>query len=127
MKKLTILLFSILISFNSYSEWTRVTQNKGDSSQFYIDIDTVKEHKGYVYYWALGDTIKPIQGTLSATFYNELDCGVKRQRTLSIVTYKESMGEQEGRERVYDSPEWEYPQPGRINYAVMNYVCNHIK
>jgi len=36
MKKLTILLFSIFISFNSYGEWTYVSETV-DGSVYYID------------------------------------------------------------------------------------------
>jgi len=124
MKKLTISLFSILISINSFGEWTRVTQNKENHTQWYIDIDTVNKNTGYVYYWALGDTIKPINDSLSAALYTELDCGLKRDRVLSIVTYKESMGEQKIDELVYDSPKWRYHQPATVYYVMSNYVCN---
>ena len=39
MKKLTILLFSILISFSSYGEWTTV--GEGDSVTQYVDIGAI--------------------------------------------------------------------------------------
>ena len=43
MKKLLILLFSILISFNSYGELVEVTESTdGDIS--YIDKNTIKKH-----------------------------------------------------------------------------------
>ena len=45
MKKLTILLFSILISFNSYGEWTEIAKNTDGTH--YIDKDTIKKHEGY--------------------------------------------------------------------------------
>ena len=60
MKKLLILLFSILISFNSYGEWVEIGKNvNGDT--FYLDMDTIKEHNGYVYWWSLSDYLKPIE------------------------------------------------------------------
>ena len=46
MKKLLLLLFSILISFNSYGEWTKVNMDV-DSSSYYIDFATVKKIDGY--------------------------------------------------------------------------------
>jgi hypothetical protein len=58
MKKLTILLFSILISFSSYGEWTEVVESVHGDTQ-YIDTDAIKEHGGYVYYWDLTDMLKP--------------------------------------------------------------------
>ena len=58
MKKLTILLFSILISFNSYSEWTEIVQST-EGSTYYIDKDTIKERGGNVYFWGLLDRSTP--------------------------------------------------------------------
>ncbi len=58
MKKLTILLFSILISFNSYGEWTKVGEDVNGNTH-YIDTDTIKDHKGSIYYWVLTDFLKP--------------------------------------------------------------------
>ena len=45
MKKILALLFSILISFNSYGEWTKVAEsNSGDN--YYLDLGNVKEYDG---------------------------------------------------------------------------------
>ena len=43
MKKLLLLLFSILISFNSYGEWEEVVEST-DGDTYYIDKDTIKTH-----------------------------------------------------------------------------------
>ena len=52
MKKLLLLLFSILISFNSYGEWTQTAEwDNGDTQ--YIDFDTIKSVDGYVLWWGL--------------------------------------------------------------------------
>ncbi len=53
MKKLTMLLFSILISFNSYSEWTKVAENSMQTT--YTDISTINERDEYVYFWQLNN------------------------------------------------------------------------
>ena len=47
MKKLLLFLFSMLVSFNSYSEWTVITKSV-DGDYFYIDLDTIKENDGEV-------------------------------------------------------------------------------
>ncbi|SVC22094.1 uncharacterized protein METZ01_LOCUS274948, partial [marine metagenome] len=39
MKKLLILLFSLMLSFNSYGEWMKVTENVDDDS-YYIDFNS---------------------------------------------------------------------------------------
>jgi hypothetical protein len=92
MKKLLILLFSLLISFNSYGEWEKLGKNvSGDT--FYIDTDTIKEHNGYVYWWVLNDYLKPNEyGDMSGKTYVQGDCGVNRYKWLSIIYYKQPMG-----------------------------------
>jgi len=44
MKKLLVLLFSILISFNSYGEWTAVSESV-DGDIAYIDYENIKKIK----------------------------------------------------------------------------------
>ena len=54
MKKLLILLFSILISFNSYGDWIELTKSEtGDI--FYVDKDRIKGNNGYVYWYHMRD------------------------------------------------------------------------
>ena len=54
MKKLLLLLFSLMLSFNSYGEWTLTYEwDNGDSA--YVDLETIKEINGYVYWWELKD------------------------------------------------------------------------
>ncbi|MBT5662761.1 MAG: hypothetical protein HOJ05_03580, partial [Alphaproteobacteria bacterium] len=54
MKKFLIFLFSIIVSFNSYGEWTKITKGV-DGDSFYIDLDTIKENDGDVYWWGMAD------------------------------------------------------------------------
>ncbi len=128
MKKLTILLFSILISFSSYGEWTLISEgDMGECcSKHYIDKDTIIENKGYVYWWSLGDSSIPLAGTLSAKFYNESDCGEKRTRELSSYFYKKPMGKDK-----HSSTDkhlaWKYPEPKSHGYHLLNYACNYVK
>ncbi|MDP7557459.1 MAG: hypothetical protein QF687_06205, partial [Nitrospinaceae bacterium] len=62
MKKLllifTLLFSTLLFSTPSYSEWTKVGENmSGDT--YYVDFERIRKHGGYVYYWSLGDYLKP--------------------------------------------------------------------
>ena len=50
MKKLLLLLFSLMLSFNSYGEWTKVNEDVEDNSYF-IDFRTVKKVDDYVVWW----------------------------------------------------------------------------
>lgn len=127
MKKLLILLFSILLSFNSYGEWTEITESIDGSSTFYVDEDTIKENGGYVYWWSLGNSKKLVSGTLSAKFYNEGDCGINRYRKLSYVFYKQPMGRGEDVTDNPQNPKWVYPTPGSIEGGVLDFVCAYVK
>ena len=125
MKKLTMLLFSILISFNSYSEWTKVTESLNNNSVFYIDIGTIKERNSYVYYWQLENYVKPdSDGDKSITKLKKADCDMVRGMSLSITGYSESMAS--GKSKRYNPrDEWSYNGPGTIGEITILYACYH--
>ena len=113
MKKLLLLLFSILISFNSYGEWKDVAANYDDDI-FYIDFDTVKESDGYVYWWYLKDLDEPVAGFMSGITYVQGDCEFPRFKNLSEITYTEPMGRGEHYSNPTSNPEWDYYPPGTV-------------
>ena len=125
MKKLTILLFSILISFNSYSEWTEITEStEGDTS--YIDKDTIKERGGNVYFWVLADyAIPDSDGDNSAMYMMQTECDLIRAKNESIVGYKGPMGT--GKSKPYASSKWKYLAPGTIGADLAKYACKYVK
>ena len=125
MKRLLILLFSILISFNSYGEWEEIAKGSSGST-FYIDSDTIKEYKGDVYYWDLTDFLKPNNlGEMSIKEYHQGDCGMNRYKTLSQIWYKQPMGR--GSSESYNPPdEWSYPSPRTPGLIILNYVCDYV-
>jgi len=127
MKKLLILLFSILISFNSYGEWIEVTRGTETGTMFYIDNETISERSGYVYFWILQDNIKPdSDGDMSGKVYYEGDCALKRKRILSQVWYKKNMGM--GDYKSYDPDnKWVYANPGSVAAHLMKYACTNAK
>ena len=126
MKKLLILLFSILISFNSYGEWgMKIGNTNGDN--YYIDLETIKYHQGYVYYWTLSDRIKPNRdGEMSTKMYLEAECGKGRQKYLSFYFYTMPMGEGKHTTNQFDNPKWDYPPPGSVAFKHLNYVCDYV-
>ena len=123
MKKLLILLFSMLISFNSYGEWIEVAS--GNSIIFHIDFDTVKENNGFIYYWTLSNRIKPnSDGNLSSKVLREGNCKTPiKYRGISWHYYKLPMGEgnPESNSLVGD---WNYPIPGSVGKSLIEAACN---
>ena len=82
MKKLLLLLFSILISLNSYGEWLLLGEDSGN--KFYYEVDTIKTSNGYIYFWDLVNFSEPFAGIyMSGLRYKQGDCGVFRDKTLS--------------------------------------------
>ena len=77
MKSLTLfiaLTFSVMFSSSSYAEWTKVDEN-ASGDVFYVDFETIRKHDGYVYWWELGDYLKPDKfGDLSSKGYHQGDC-----------------------------------------------------
>ena len=126
MKKLLILLFLILISFNAYSEWTKTVENV-DGDFYFIELDTIKKNNGYVYWWVLSDYIKPGAGSNKSekTFYHG-DCNKKRYKRFFVIWYKKSMGNGFSEIFVLDS-NWVYPSSGTIGEYLLNYACDYVK
>jgi hypothetical protein len=125
MKKLTILLFSILISFNSYGEWTKVVKDT-DGDITYIDTDTIKENNGYIYHWQLVEFSTPFFGYKSSQAYLKVDCGINRVKVLSMLAYKQSMANGDEKDLGgYD--EWNYAKPNDVSTISLNYACNYVK
>ena len=55
MKKLLLLFFSLMLSFNSYGEWSYIGEDYNGESKYYIDLKTLRKIDDYVYYWNLID------------------------------------------------------------------------
>jgi len=125
MKKLTILLFSILISFSSYGEWFKIGEiTNGDV--YYIDQDSIKQQNGYVYFWAMGDYFVPNKyGDMSGKAHYQGECSVNRFKHLSYIFYKQQMGSGAG--ETGNAPgEWKYLSPEGIGSTMLNYVCDYV-
>jgi hypothetical protein len=127
MKKLIILLFAILTSFNSYGEWKVLSLNKNGDT-FYIDVDRIKEHKGYADYWGLRNAFKPNKyGDMSSSLHYQADCGANRFKTLEFIFHKLPMGEGEFIQEESENKEWVYAPPKTTARLTLDYACDYIK
>jgi hypothetical protein len=126
MKKLLALLFSLMISFNSYGEWTETSINSFGNTN-YMDMERIRQHDGYVYWWYMVDYLKPTElGILSSKIYMQGECGVYRTKFLSYTHSKKPMGEG-GESNTPSNPEWEYVQPGSGIEDQLDRVCANVK
>ena len=123
MKKLLALLFSILISFNSYGEWTKVSSYEGND--FYIDYDSIKKNNGYVYYWQLLGYVKPTDfGDLSSISLYEVDCKIPyKERRIAASYYTLPMGKGTPSTTDNTTYEWDYGAPGSMRELLLDIIC----
>ena len=131
MKKLllifTLLFSTLMFSTPSYAEWTEVSKNVSGTT-FYVDFERIRKHDGYVYWWELGDYLRPTpEGILSGKIYKQGDCKLFRLKRLSGSFHKEPMGRGTG-----DSPpipesmkDWKYPPPNSTIEIVLKTVCEY--
>ena len=144
MKKLLLLLFSLLISFNSfglqqvlipelnlYGEWTKFYSQ--EDGEVFIQKDTITKKDGSVYWWTLGNLNQPDDenGMMSFTIYNQGDCNLNRTKGIHVVFYEKPMGmgtsDQYFQDVQYGSyNEWEYVTPGDIDADLLDYICEYV-
>ena len=125
MKKLLVLLFSIIFSSTGFADWIFSSEDISQT-KFYFDTERIRKHDGYVYFWALSDLLKPDKdGDLSYTAYFQGDCGVFRKKKLSLTYYKGPMGTGRNQPGNFDST-WEYPKPGTVSEINLQNVCDYV-
>ena len=128
MKKL-LLIFALLFSTALYSspvraEWTQVSENE-DGNTFYVDLERIRKHDGYVYYWELWDYLKPSEtGMLSSKSYVQADCKQFRFKDLSFSSHKEPMGNGAAETDNTPDKDWEYPSPNSSHELLLKLVCS---
>lgn len=125
---LSSLLFSILFSPPSYSEWKwELVGESVNGNTFYVDFEGARKHDGYVYFWRMSNYLKPTpSGKSSSKGYIKGDCKIFRQTDLSGSFHKEAMGK--GASDTYTlSPskqEWSYPSPNSVSEVILKRVCS---
>jgi hypothetical protein len=127
MKKILVPLFSLIVSFNAYGEWTFVAESEPSDSDFrtfYVDFDSVKVN-GNIYHWELVDYLKPDQwGDLSAKILWETDCNIpQKYRMLSSLYYIQPMGKGSTSTTSNKLREWNYIVSDSIAEETTNRVC----
>ena len=101
--------------------------NNSTGDNYYGEINTIRENDKSVYWWFLVDRMQPHQqGYISFRGYAEVDCKIKRSKTLQYVFYKESMGVTEIG-RMTPTRGWEYSTPDSIGYNMDLWVCSQVK
>ena len=121
----TLLFSSVFFSSPSYAEWTKLGEDV-QGNTFYVDLERIRKHDGFVYYWELGNFLKPIEsGLWSFKRYRKGDCKLFRFKNLSYSFHKEPMSGGTG--EIYLTPktqEWDFPPPNSIDETHLKTVCS---
>ena len=119
MKKLLLLLSSLILSLNSYGEWTLVLP--GNNSSLYIDFTTLEERDGFINWWYMDSSSGG-----SAKSYAQGDCKLRGFRVLSQEVFSLPMGEGSGIEK-NSAGIWEYYEPNSGYEILLNFICQMSK
>ena len=121
---LLALTFSTMFSSTSFAGWKMVTETvKGYT--VYVDFERIRKHDGYVFFWQLSDSPKPLKnGALSMQSYSQADCRLFRYKFLRIVFYTGPMATGTHKSSNYNDDDWNYPLPNSAVETVLKTVCS---
>ena len=127
MKKLLLLLFSLMLSFNSYGEWVGSAVD-ANGNIHYLDFENIKNTNGYTYYWEMINYAEPTDKYLSIATYREADCDLHRFKDLTFNGYTQEMAE--GVPETIDLTEfvedWAYPIANTLGEFIFSSVCKWV-
>ena len=117
------LVFTMMFSSTIFGEWKMMGND--EDTKFYIDVERIRKHDGYVYFWSLTDYSKPFTKSklLSSKNYYKVDCDLFRYKILQYVYHKESMGRDIGETDEPHNKGWRYPQPNLFDEFFVKFVC----
>ena len=116
-----------MFSSTSFAGWKKVHEDVRGTT-FYVDFERIKKHDGYVYYWELGDWLKPDEdGDLSGKIYKQVDCKKFRYKFLSGSFHKEPMGGGTGETLNTPDKDWNYPPPDSSGEIILKTVCQYAR
>ena len=118
LKKL-LLLFSLLLTSNSYGEWTELAE--GDGFKTYLDLDTINIRDDYIYWWVMFSN-----NSDSAQVFFQGDCKLMADKVLESLTYERSMGQGVSKSVPVLPPfksTWTYLPPNGQRTEFLKLVC----
>ena len=126
------LIFILLFPMTSFAEWKKITEAE-DGSTYYIDVASIKQNNGFVYYWILIDYLKSTKiGTYSDISEYKVNCENEKQTWLSNTFYSQPMAK--GKIITEKIPVWNYYgstlneirylTPGSLGHNILKEVCH---
>lgn len=125
--RLTIftLVFAMMLPSTTFAEWTRVVSAE-DGTEHYVDFERIRNHSGYVHYWALINlpTQSEEREYSSNVNYWRADCRFFRVKCISAWWYEGQMGRGGIVFKLDEEEEnWTYPPPNTAQEVILKDVC----
>ena len=120
MKKTIVLLFTLLISFNSYGNWTKIIKD-GDKT-YYIYFDDIKQKDGYVYWWLMASDSED-----SSQLYLLSDCEMNRIKPMQEISYSQPLGKGGPDVEEIEDDSWVFLPPETVPNLLNSLVCQYVK
>ena len=124
MKKLIIMLFPLILSFNSHGDWVGFVIDANENVH-YVDFDEMEKTDGYVYYWEMVNYSKPTDRLLSIATYHMADCDLYRYKNITFNGYTQEMaqGEPETMDLTILNEGWIEPVTGSVGDYSLTLAC----
>ena len=122
MKKLLLILFSLMLTFNSYGEWKSFGETPYGT--WYVQTDSIEESDGYVYYELLRDFPKVDKyGFLSNKILAKGDCELNQANGISGFMSTTPMGNGPG-ETMSVPDKWTQLDASSEHGQILKWVCD---
>ena len=124
MKKIFLLLFSLILSSSSYGEWVSFVTD-ANKNIHYLDFEGMTKTDGYIYYWEMTNYANPTDRFLSIATYHKADCGSYRYKDITFNGYTQEMaqGEPETMDLTILDKDWTSPVAGSVADYSLDLAC----
>ena len=123
--KTPLIFLLILLPIHGFpANWKKVAEN--DIGNYYIDVDSIKNQNGLVYYADLVDFVEPFKGEYSAINRYAVDCDNENQKWLSLTTFNKSMGKGDINKKSNPNKTI-FPKSNTIYFFIIKNVCSYRK
>ena len=122
MKKLFLLIISLLISLCTFGEWTTVDVSNKVTTL--IDFNTIKKHNESIYWWSM---IEDSDEKISGKFYIQGDCGISKLKRLNLISYSQPKGKGEEKVQTTKDPKWQYVTPDSVAGFLLDVSCRFLE
>jgi hypothetical protein len=128
MKKLLLLLFSLMLSVSSFGEWIYIDKEKNSDAEIYVLTESIEVEDGYVYWTYLNNYSKPRSeyNIMGLAIFRGADCENNRYVNIESQMFQGSMGSEPFGDRLKPEQEWTTPSSGQIDEKIFNYVCSFV-